>query len=223
MDLASIHQRLQHYHQQGKVMFITSSFQTHSIPLLHILSTAGVPVTVLFIHTGFHFPETLQFRDEVSALLGLQTIDVRSQVPKNLQRDAEGQFYYVSDPDYCCYLNKVQPLEPYLQTHDIWINGVRADQSKQRAALQVEQPAPFNTLRFHPMLDWDARRIYRYRTEHQLPEHPLDALGYVSIGCEPCTRKLMPGDERSARWFGMNKTECGLHTELVRSNENNHA
>lgn len=196
-------------------MFVTSSFQTHSIPLLHILSRVAEDIDVLFINTGFHFPETMSFRDEVAELLGLNLIDVYSLVPKSQQKDADGQLYFVSDPDYCCFLNKVQPLEPYLMQYDVWITGIRADQSTVRENMKTEQPAPFNTIRFHPILDWSSKQTYEYRKLHQLPEHPLDKKGYQSIGCAPCTRKLDLSDERSARWLGMNKTECGLHTDLI--------
>jgi len=194
---------------------VTSSFQTQSLPLLHILSRSKEAIDVLFIHTGFHFPETISFRDEVADLLGLKVIDVRPQVPKIQQKDVDGQLYFVTDPDYCCHLNKIQPLEPYLMHYDVWISGVRADQSAERKNMKTEQAAPFDTLRFHPMLDWTAQQIYEYRKQYDLPEHPLDKKGYQSIGCVPCTRKFDLLDERSARWFGMDKTECGLHTDLI--------
>lgn len=216
MNIQEIEDQLAKYRSSGKKMFVTSSFQTQSIPLLHILSGAVEEIAVLFINTGFHFPETISFRDQVVELLGLNLIDIRPLVPKNQQKDADGHFYFVSDPDYCCFLNKTQPLEPYLMQYDIWISGVRADQSAARKKMKTEQPAPFNTLRFHPMLDWTAKQIYEYRQLHGLPEHPLDSQGFQSIGCVPCTQKFDPTDERSARWFGMNKTECGLHTDLIK-------
>ena len=215
MTIKEIHQQLELYHRNHKKIFVSSSFQTHSIPLLHILSQANVPFDVLFINTGFHFAETVSFRDEVKKLLKLHVVDVRPQVSKINQKNEDGQFYYVNDPDYCCYLNKTQPLEPYLQQYDIWANGVRADQSAVRKAMKTEQSAPFNMLRFHPLLDWNIQQIYAYKKEHNLPEHPLDKKGFQSIGCVPCTQKFDLADERSARWFGMNKTECGLHTDLI--------
>ncbi len=215
MKVEEIKSKLLEYKNDGKKIFATSSFQTHSIPLLHILSTSGVDIDILFINTGFHFSETLSFRDEVTELLGLHVIDVKSVIPKIQQKSSDGQFYFLTDPDYCCYLNKTQPLEPYLMTYDIWISGVRADQSSVRKNMQTEQPSLFDTTRFHPMLDWSIQQVYAYKKEYNLPEHPLDAKGYQSIGCAPCTRKLDLTDERSARWFGMSKTECGLHTELI--------
>ena len=109
------------------------------------------------------------------------------------------------------------PLDLILAENDIWINGVRGDQSATRKAMKVEQPAPHDTLRFHPMLDWTSKTIYQYQKEFDLPKHPLEEKGYFSIGCEPCTRKFdLEMQEREARWYGMNKTECGLHTELIK-------
>lgn len=216
MTIAEIHQQLKRYQITNKKVFVTSSFQTHSIPLLHILSTSGVEVDVLFINTGFHFPETVSFKDTISDLLQVKVIDVQSQVPKNLQKDEEGHFYFASDSDYCCFLNKIQPLEPYLMQYDVWITGVRANQSLERKNMKTEQEAPFNTLRFHPLLDWSQKQIYEYQKKYNLPEHPLDKEGYQSIGCAPCTRKFDVNDERNARWFGQNKTECGLHKDLIK-------
>jgi phosphoadenosine phosphosulfate reductase len=92
---------------------------------------------------------------------------------------------------------------------------VRADQSSFRQSLQTEQKTGFRCVRFHPLLDWNSRMIYEYRIEHNLPEHPLEAEGYLSVGCEPCTRRMTGGSQRDGRWFGQQKTECGLHTRLV--------
>ena len=215
MTLEEIHRQLRKYADMGKRLFVTSSFQTHSIPLLHILSRSEVEVDVFFINTGFHFPETLAFRNTIGELLNLKVKDTNPLVSKNLQKDPEGQLYFITDPDYCCFLNKTQPMEPLLQQYDIWVNGVRADQNENRRNMKAEQAAPFGALRFHPMLDWTSKMIHQYRMEHSLPEHPLDAKGYQSIGCAPCTQKFDTLDERTARWFGMNKTECGLHTDLI--------
>ena len=197
-------------------MFTTSSFQSHSIVLLHILSRIDKSIPVIFINTGYHFPETVSFKDQVCDLFGLKSIDLKSNTPKFMQRGPDGRLLFASDPDHCCSLNKTQPVESLLMTYDIWINGVRADQSAVRKAMNVEQTAPYGTVRFHPMLDWSPKMIYDYQKEYNLPKHPLESNGYLSIGCEPCTRKVDPEMiEREARWYGMNKTECGLHTDLV--------
>ena len=216
MTFEEIEKQINKYKDEGKTMFTSSSFQSHSIVLLHILSRIDKTIPIHFINTGFHFPETISFRDKVSEEFGLNLIDKKPSTPKSLQKDAKGRLLFTSDPDYCCHVNKVIPMDEGLAEHDIWINGVRADQSATRKAMQVEQPAPHNTIRFHPMLDWTSKMIYEYQKEFKLPRHQLESQGYLSIGCEPCTRKFdLEMQEREARWFGMNKTECGLHTALI--------
>ncbi len=216
VDIKEIEQKITEYKAEGKKLFTTSSFQTHSLVMLHIISKIDNTIPVYFINTGYLFPETVAFRDEVAEKFGLSIVDLKPGTPKFMQRDANGKLLFTTDPDYCCYLNKTQPMETVLASFDVWINGVRGDQSAVRKAMKVEQPAPFGTVRFHPMLDWDNRQIFQYIREHDLPRHPLDSNGYLSIGCEPCTRKLDPEmSEREARWYGLNKVECGLHTDLV--------
>lgn len=217
MKVEEIKSSFLNYKREGKRMFTTSSFQSHSLVLLHILSQLDKSIPVYFINTGYLFPETVAFKDTVIAAFGLtNVIDLRPNTPKFMQRDAGGKLLFASDPDYCCYLNKTQPMEAILRSNDIWINGVRADQSAARANMKVEQAAAHGCMRFHPMLDWNAKMIYDYRKEHSLPQHPLEAKGYLSLGCEPCTRKPNPEMmEREARWFGLNKTECGLHVDLI--------
>jgi len=216
LKFEEIKKQIKKYGEEGKLMFTTSSFQTHSIPLLHILSRIDKSIPVYFINTGYHFPETIEFRDLITDMLDLNLVDLKPEIPKNLQKGDDGQLLFTSDPDHCCYLNKIQPLEKVLMHHDIWINGIRADQSAVRKAMKIEQEAPHDCTRFHPMLDWSSKDIFQYRKEFKLPEHPLESKGYLSVGCEPCTRKLDPEMmEREARWYGLNKTECGLHTDLA--------
>jgi phosphoadenosine phosphosulfate reductase len=211
-----IHQKLDEYARSGRRVFVSSSFQTHSIPMLHILSTHDSDIPVYFLDTGFHFPETKFFRDQIVHLLGLNLQIVESSVPKIAQRDDIGRLLFASDPDRCCYINKVLPLEPVLKTHDVWISGVRKDQTQFRSALKEETPGIHNTLRYHPILEWSSRMIWQYIKDHDLPEHPLDAQGYLSIGCIPCTRKWNDTNgDRGARWSGMTKEECGIHTEFT--------
>ena len=210
------HLRINDYAEKDLKLFASSSFQTHSIPLLHILSTSGVRVPVYFLNTGFHFPETLEFRNHIGKKLDLEIIAVSSPVEKIYQRTRDGQLMYATDPDRCCYFNKVLPLEPVLQNHDIWINGVRRDQTAFRNDLHEEENAAFDTVRFHPMLDWTNKMIWEYRTHYQLEPHPLEQSGYLSVGCVPCTRTYQETiDNRSGRWQGLKKTECGIHTELT--------
>lgn len=218
MTFDEIQARIQSYQQDGKKLFTSSSFQSHSLVLLHILSRIDRSIPVYFLNTGYHFPETVAFVDEITEQLGLNVIRLNPILPKHQQRDAEGNLLFTSDPDYCCFLNKTQPMEAVLREYDVWINGVRADQSLVRKAMKAEQPAPHGVLRFHPMLDWSIQEVYAYLREYDLPRHPLDTKGYTSIGCEPCTKKPDPEmHEREARWYGMNKVECGLNTDLAKS------
>ena len=213
---AAIRRQVARFLEDGRKPFITSSFQTHSIPLLHILAGFSSDVPVYFINTGFHFPETLSFRDQIAELLGIEVKDTKPLACKSLQCDADGNLLFAADPDHCCYLNKTQPLEPVLIEKDVWISGIRADQSEHRSSVGALEPGPFDTVRYHPMLDWNSREIFYYRKQHALPPHPLEARGYLSIGCEPCTQKIeAAGDGRRGRWFGLKKTECGLHTDLL--------
>lgn len=217
MEIEEIKAQIDKYKSEGKKMFTTSSFQTHSLVMLHLLSRIDNTIPVYFLNTGYHFPESVAFKDKVASEFGINVLEVKSSMPRFMQRDSEGKLLFTSDPDHCCYINKTAPTEHLLRNHDVWINGVRGDQSAVRKAMTTEQPAPFDSIRFHPMLDWSMKKIFAYIREHDLPRHPLDAKGYMSIGCEPCTRKLDPDmQEREARWYGMNKVECGLHTDLVK-------
>lgn len=216
MTFEEIKKKIHTYKHEGKSLFTTSSFQSHSLVMLHILSRIDPTIPVIFINTGYHFPETVKFKDYVSGEFGLNTADLRPSTPKYMQRDPEGRLLFTSDPDHCCYLNKTMPVDALLRKYDIWISGIRADQSDTRRRMAVEQPAPHGTFRFHPMLDWTPKMIYDYQKEFGLPRHPLEGQGYTSIGCEPCTRRIDPDMmEREARWYGLSKVECGLHTDLV--------
>lgn len=216
VDLIS--RQIKKYQSGGKKMFATSSFQTHSLPMLHILSRIDNSIPIYFINTGFHFPETVSFRDEISEKFRLNLVDLHSLIPKSQQRDRLGNLFFTSDPDYCCHLNKVQPLDPMLASFDIWINGIRADQNANRKNMQIEHKTPQGAMRYHPMLNWTNKMIFEYIRKYELPKHPLEKKGYLSIGCEPCTKKFDLENSRDGRWFGLNKTECGLHTELAEKN-----
>ncbi len=222
--------KLAGYNREGLKMFASSSFQTHSLVMLHLLTEymrltsnpspkeRGFQIPVYFLNTGYLFPETLTFRDRIAAEWNLKIISLHSPTPKNQQKDSLGKLLFTSDPDYCCYLNKIQPMEPVLAAHDVWINGVRADQTETRKQMQEEETYAGGGIRFHPMLQWTNKMIEQYIAEHKIQRHPLDNKGYQSIGCEPCTRKIdleLMADPRLSRWFGLNKTECGLHTDLI--------
>ncbi len=216
-EIAIFRDKLGDYKSKELNLFASSSFQTHSIPMLHVLSQIDKTVPVYFLNTGYHFPETLNYRDQITTVFGLKLVNIESPISRIRQRDSLGNLMYTSDPDQCCYFNKTLPMEPVLSENDVWITGVRKDQNANRSNFDYEIKGAHNTLRFHPMLNWSKQMIWHYIKTNNLPRHPLDDKGYISIGCEPCTRKMTFDDidERQGRWQGMKKTECGLHTELV--------
>jgi phosphoadenosine phosphosulfate reductase len=213
MDTSEIRNTLHKFIREGKSLFVTSSFQTQSIALLHIISQADRSIPVYFINTGYHFPETIVHKNNVASLLGLNVIDLMPLIPKSNQRDGKGNLLFTFDPDYCCYVNKVQPIEPLLDKYDVWISGVRADQNHLRSSFEVFQPTTGRAVRYHPLLVWSAEDIDDYLEKYDLPSHPLEKKGYRSIGCEPCTKPFKNQNIRDGRWYGMKKTECGLNTE----------
>jgi phosphoadenosine phosphosulfate reductase len=153
MDFENIKKKLEQYRSEGKRMFASSSFQSHSI-VFHIISRIDKEIPIYFINTGFLFPETIAYKDKLAKEFGLNIINTKSDVPKSLQKDANGNLLFTSDPDHCCHINKVQPLDNVLADNDVWINGVRADQSAVRKAMDFEKPAANDVIGFDPMGVW---------------------------------------------------------------------
>lgn len=193
-------------------VFATSSFQTQSVPLLHIISQHFPYVTILFLDTGFLFPETYAFKNNLEKKFNLKVKTLKSETTLLQQLDGKtAHFQYVADPDRCCYINKVKPLNDFLSSGDSWISGVRRDQTATRKKMDIVEQTERGIIKLHPMLHWNSRLIYHYIRDFDLPKHPLENEGYISIGCVPCTHKYIDGDERGGRWEGRSKTECGLH------------
>lgn len=215
MNIDIIKEKIIKYKTDNKRIFATSSFQTQSLVLLHIISRIDNNIPIYFINTGYHFAETIKFKNFISKEFNLNVYNISSNIPKSLQKDSSGNLLFTSDPDYCCYINKVQPVEMLLKSMDIWINGVRASQNETRKLLKEEQPSVNNTVRYHPLLNWSDKIIDEYIKLYKIPYHPLENKGYSSIGCEPCTVKKFNNSSREARWYGMNKNECGLNVELI--------
>jgi phosphoadenosine phosphosulfate reductase len=197
----------------GGDLAVSSSFQTQSLPLLHIISQVAPELPVLFVDTGQHFVETLAYRDQLVALLGLNVRVVRASLSRQEFNTRYGSDLPYRDPDLCCYLNKVQPMEQALDGVPAWISGIRRDQTANRSSFHVIEENERGVIRVHPMLNWTRQDVEAYIVRHDLPRHPLYALGYVSVSCWPCTAPIHNGDDqRAGRWQGRDKTECGLHT-----------
>ena len=191
---------------------VSSSFQTQSVPLLHLVAATAPELPVLFVDTGYHFPETLRFRDQLAEEFGLN-LRVLKITAESGVRSVEAP--YRTNPDLCCEVRKVQPVQQAMREYRGWISGIRRDQSSTRAAAQVVEESDRGLVRIHPLLEWTHADIMRHIRKYNLPSHPLTARGYTSIGCLPCTRlPTVPDDPRSGRWQGHTKTECGLHTKL---------
>ena len=196
---------------------MTSSFQTQGMPLLHMVSQSIPNLPILFLDTGYHFPETLLFRDQIVERWELNLHIIK---PSNRVKDQGSRSHkplYISDPDACCYVNKTSPLQNTLANLSGWISGIRKDQTRSRANLDLLEKSPQGQIRVHPLANWTKRDIWQYINDHQLPEHPLLSQGYLSIGCKPCTHPVSgqeTDDERSGRWVNNKKIECGLHTLL---------
>lgn len=198
---------------------VTSSFGADSAVLLHLLSTVDPGVPVLFLETGFHFPETLRYRRELVELLGLGNLrDLKPVLTVAQQAGEHGGGLYLRDPDACCEIRKVEPLNRALREFDGWASGVRREQTDERADTPIVKRVTREgreLLKVSPLARWTAQEVEDYIDRHGLPRHPLAEAGYSSIGCAPCTRAVAPGeDPRAGRWAGSAKTECGIHIEL---------
>ncbi len=197
----------------GDTVIATSSFQTQSLPLLHHISLYAPDIEIVFLDTGFHFPETLAYRDHVAIELGLPVRSVTSQLGHQGFMQRYGPLYS-RDPDLCCYINKVDPLKRFKIGKNAWITGIRRDQTAQRSEIDIVAPDADGGYKIAPFAYWNEGQIYDYIRTHNLPEHPLLRCGYRSIGCQPCTRAVArSGDYRAGRWENSDKTECGLHAD----------
>lgn len=186
-------------------VLVTSSFAATSAYFLHIVSTIEPRQKIAFIDTGFHFPQTLAYRDYLVELFKLDVFDVKAEDWKH-QFTVDDRTYQ-RDPDYCCAVNKVEPLDAIKPNYRVWMSSLMGWQTDDRGGMQVFEERR-GILKFNPMIDVSRAQRDAYIAEHRLPFHPLVAEGYSSIGCAHCTVK---GEGRSGRWVGKPKTECGLH------------
>ena len=228
MDLALENERLERespeqrlafaVEQFGEELLFTSSFGAQSGVLLHLWSTVCPQLPVTFIDTGFLFQETLLYRDALAARLGLTVRVVRPEQPRATFVAQHGTDIQRTDPDLCCSLNKISPIAPLKAAARGWVSGLRRDQSRTRANVEILE-AEGHLVRVHPIASLDAAGVSAYLARHDVPEHPLVARRYLSIGCTPCPRASADGeDERAGRWEWSGKTECGLHNRPPRAN-----
>lgn len=195
----------------GRIALV-SSFGTESAVLLALAAEVDPTIPVVFVDTGKLFGETLRYRDQLVTLLGLT--DVRCVGPSKgdmAATDRDGLLWQKAS-DACCHLRKTLPLRDALNGFDAWITGRKRFQSATRAALPVFE-AQDGRVKVNPLAPWNRERLDEEFAWRKLPRHPLEADGFLSIGCYTCTERVAPGaDPRSGRWAGMGKTECGIHT-----------
>jgi phosphoadenosine phosphosulfate reductase len=194
---------------------ITCSFQSEDVALVDLVRRFVPAVPVLFLDTGYHFAEVYEYRDLIARQLDLNLVNL---LPEQSVEAQESQFgiLYQSRPGECCQRRKVEPLMLGLAPYDAWFTGLRREQSPTRANLQPEEihsfPNGLKLRKLSPLFDWNWVEVQSYLVANDIPELPLYAQGYTSIGCQPCTARPADGAHaRSGRWGGR-KLECGLHT-----------
>lgn len=181
--------------------------------MVDIVSRVIPGIDVLFLDTGYHFPETLGTRDAVGAVYPVNVVSVRPRHSVAEQDRDLGPRLHGRNPEICCHLRKVEPLRAALRPYDAWISGIRRDESSTRADVGVvEWDERRGMVKVNPIAHWSQSDVDAYVAEHGVLVNPLRDDGYLSIGCQPCTSRVAAGaDPRSGRWAGTGKVECGIH------------
>jgi phosphoadenosine phosphosulfate reductase len=203
----------------GRACF-TCSFQVEDVVLLHLLLQVEPEIPVLFLETGYHFPDLLRYRDRLVKSWGINLVNITSHLSREQHEGQFGQLYR-TDPAVCCRMRKVDPLFRALENYSVWFTGLRREQSPTRVNLQVVEtatlPSGYTLRKVSPLALWGWKKVWRYLWANGIPYAPLYDQGYTSIGCEPCTAPPSdPSNARSGRWGGT-KLECGIHTFAERS------
>jgi phosphoadenosine phosphosulfate reductase len=225
-DLAALNERFETAHPREIVdwaldgsglepVALASAFQAEGTCVMHMATRVRPDVPILFLETGFHFDETLEFKRALTERLGLNVVELAGDYTVESQAAAFGPRLYERAPDRCCQINKVEPMLAALRGLDAWVTAFRRDSSPTRANAPIVdryELEPGNWIvKVNPVATWTRRDTWAYLKEHDLPHNPLYDLGYASIGCAPCTRLQFPGEpERAGRWAGLSKWECGI-------------
>ncbi|MBL7883863.1 MAG: phosphoadenylyl-sulfate reductase [Bacteroidia bacterium] len=192
------------YKDFDKILF-TSSFGATAAFLLHLFQKTQPKQIIYFLDTTYHFNETLEYKKQLSDLFSLNVIDLKAEEWKNKFTTQDKTWN--TEPDLCCSINKVEPLDKIKPDFQVWVSGLMSSQNKYRENLKVFDRKD-GMLKFYPLVDLKEQDAFDYIKKHQLPEHPLLKAGFNSVGCFHCT---VAGKGRSGRWVNKSKTECGLH------------
>lgn len=199
----------------GEKLTLACSFGAEDVVLVDALQRipGGKKVDIFYLDTDLHFPETYETRDRLEERYGIRFKRVTPDLTLDEQQASYGPALWRQDPNRCCYLRKVQPLEKTLSEYDAWMTGIRREQSPTRRKAQiVEVDQRFRLTKVNPLVHWTSEDVWAYIRERDVPYNPLHDERYPSIGCAPCTRPVHEGEDlRSGRWSGFQKTECGLH------------
>ena len=187
------------------------------MPLLHMASQIRHDLLIFFLDTGYHFWETLIFREQIASEWQLNVLDMYRDTRWDVFARQHTRTLPLEDPNLCCFIHKVQPMQKAMKDMLAWISGIRRDQTSVRANARILELQEDGLLKINPLLNWTKKDVQRYMDENNLPSHPLLENGYRSIGCSPCTIAIgLNEDERAGRWTGRSKIECGLHTDMFR-------
>jgi phosphoadenosine phosphosulfate reductase len=198
----------------GRIALV-SSFGAESVVLLHLVAAVDPTTPVIFIDTGKIFGATHRYREELVARLGLKRVEIARPDPAVLTTQDIDAGLWLKNPEKCCAIRKVAPLSRALAHYDAWISGRKRFQASSRADMPLVE-ADGTRIKVNPLAAWRREDLSAYRGAHDLPEHPLVAHGFRSIGCIPCTTRVAEDeDERDGRWRGREKTECGIHLGLA--------
>ena len=201
---------------------LSSSFQTQSMPLLHMASRIRRDLLIFFLDTGYHFWDTLIFREQIASEWQLNVLDLYRDSRWDSFARQRTRTLPLEDPNLCCFIHKVQPMQKAMKEMLAWISGIRRDQTSVRAHAKILELQEDGLLKINPLLNWTREDIQRYTEENNLLSHPLLEKGYRSIGCSPCTVAIgLDDSERAGRWTGRGKIECGLHTDMFRHKDVN--
>ena len=207
----------------GQRAAIGTSFQGAGLVMMHVAKQSGLKFPVFTLDTGLLFPETLELKKRLEDFFGYAIEPLYPDLTVEQQAAANGPELWKRDPDLCCTMRKVLPLQSKLSELDCWITGLRREQSQTRANIGIVEVYQFDEgsgrdiVKLNPMANWSRDAVWKYIHDQGIPYNPLHDQGYRSIGCWPCTSQVGDGDgERAGRWIGFNKAECGIHTFLAK-------
>ncbi|HUR46931.1 MAG TPA: phosphoadenylyl-sulfate reductase [Candidatus Saccharimonadales bacterium] len=205
---------------------IGTSFQGAGLVMMHLAKRQGIQFPIFTLDTGLLFPETVQLKKRLEDFFGYQIDALVPDLTVEQQAAAQGPELWKRDPDLCCTMRKVLPLQNRLENLDCWITGLRRQQSDTRSNIGIielyefDPAAKRDIVKLNPMANWKREDIWKYIQEFKIPYNPLQDQGYRSIGCQPCTNKAAAGEnERAGRWTGFSKVECGIHTFMAKKVE----